>query len=371
MNIRTVALIFLALSSMLVGAAHAQDDVQTIPIPGETLKFELSPDGSTIATYQYPGAGLEYEIEPDLLPIRFIDVATGDVRETAEGNSDYTISGAFSPDGATFATYHPNGYINLWNTSDGSLMKQIEALPGFNRIAYLNDGQTLLAVLGNPSGPGTVLLWDTESGAITRILTRRAESYAQWIENLGINASASNIADFTIAPDQNLLAWVTFSGQVSTVDLDSGEETVLREATDDIPALYVRDLMFTPDGQQLTYYDGEEKSLNFITLADGETTDYPMETALEGSSGNATFAFSPDGSQIALLTGGRNPVLYAADADQPDEPTPVELPELPGMVVQSSVTTLAYTADGTRLIIGGFYNEDNENGIVIIPVKAS
>jgi hypothetical protein len=182
--------------------------------------------------------------------------------------------------------------------------------------------------------------------------------------NLGINASASNIADFTIAPDQNLLAWVTFSGQVSTVDLDSGEETVLREATDDIPALYVRDLMFTPDGQQLTYYDGEEKSLNFITLADGETTDYPMETSLEGSSGNATVAFSPDGSQI-------DPVLYAADADQPDEPTPVELPELPGMVVQSSVTTLAYTADGTRLIIGGFYNEDNENGIVIIPVKAS
>lgn len=344
-----------AFFSMSLAPALAQTaQVRSIPVRGVLFGVKLSPDGQTAAIFENVLAHQE-ELVVEYIPIRLIDIPTGEQTAALVKPPDYAMDVAFTPDGKTLASYHGGGYIYLWDVATAAVLKRIPAIPGGTRIEFLPDGKTLVYLTS-----GTIpqiLLWDTDTGYITGILMNRFATWRLMLDYVR-QGIPDNYAAFDVSPDGAQIAVATTYANIVLWDIASGEPTVLRKSDQDLPLLSIRAIQFSPDGSYLAYADHDTKMFHVIDAARG--TDL---TTLEGDA--VAFALSPDGNTVAWLEASdESPALKWASLAQPDSVQSVPIPVPDGLVART--LSLAFTADGEQVVLGGFDALDTGDNVILV-----
>ena len=339
-------LVFLALFNPVT----AQDTTFTI----QTIRFEnmpaydikVAPDGRTAAVYAGTTSlsllnmpNIEYTVAPSLLPILLIDLTTGNEIAQLTGPTDYITDVAFTPDSRGLASYHRNGEIYLWDTASGQLIRKLTVLMGMAKLEFLPDGKTLVAYMAD-SMTGYFLLWDVETGYMTRVWR---ESYTAF-GDLQISRSPGNLdyryAAFDISPDGTLLATATPNGELVVWDTTTLEQTVVQPKAEREGMFNIRSVTFSPDSQTLIYYDSiAEQTIFWDVASHSEMVTVP--------GGYIYFGVSPNRDALVWAT---RTELWFARPDQPDNATKVL--DFPGDLLVAW-PTVTFTSDNS-VVVGGF-----------------
>lgn len=341
---------------VFVSSVSAQDSpIKSIPAIGQMFGLRLSPDGQTIALFENSVMHLD-EIIDKYLPIRLVNISDGTEKTSFTGATDYAADVAFTPDGTKAASYHLNGYIYLWNTSDGSTLRRINAIPGNAFIEFLPDGKTLAAVIN--SSVGQLLLWDTDSGHIQDILMQRLDSFGEWknVQFAGTGGPEYYVG-FDIKPDGSQAAVVTSRGNIWVWDFASGRSHRIRVSVDELPRIEIRNLYFSPDGTTLTYFDRKDASIHVLDVSTG-TELFTLPAA-----GARQFATSSDGTMGTWITEEAIFVIQLAENATPLE---FELPSAGDFRISGPQLYLAFTPDNSQLIAGGFVKTNSDDNLIYI-----
>ncbi len=343
--------------------------VKTITLKNQpAYDVKISPNGQTAAVYygrialNYLNVPIaEYKVDPLGLPIRLVDLTSGNDLGQLTGATDYINDVVFSPDGKQLASLHRNGEILLWDLAAKQLTKRITAFTSLDKLEYLTDGKTL--VTQSNMNPGFFALWDVGTGYMTRIWRGPFKSFGE----VNISKTPDNFVyryvDFDIAPDGKHFASVSGLGQIELWDTGTLQRVVVRKAPDDAKqrlqaVLSVRSVKFSADGKALVYFDTPSGQTHFWDVASQKET-----TALTAGAG--FFDIDP---KLDMLAWARPNKVFLADVKQPDqaaEVLDVSKDELIGMA------ELAFTPDGKQLVAGGFlsHKSDNSNLLYIISLQ--
>jgi WD40 repeat protein len=326
--------------------------------------MEVSPDGRIAALYagEAPlvamGVSLiGYVPDENLLPIRLIDLTTGNELGQLTWQTDYTAGVAFTPDGRQMASYHRNGDIYLWDIASRTPVQRITAFMGLGGegMEFLPDGKTLVVKAGGTVGQ--FLLWDVETGYITDIWRVPYESYGE-LTLSGTDYLNYLFSAFDISPDGALLATATLNGEVMLWDTATLEQTLVQPKASEPGRSFIR-VMFSADSKTLVYFDSLSQQTHFWDVASRAET-----TAL--SIGGLSFGLSPRNDVIAWAT---REELWLAKVDQPDLATKVlDFPEGQIGISRYGAPSVTFTPDGHRIVVGDFFwsQHSNEDGIIYV-----
>ena len=330
----------------------AQDgDVRQIPVTNVLPDSVLSPDGMTLAVFEW-GVVHNDEVIEDYLPIQLVDLETGDVTRLT-GPTDYATGAAFSPDGATLATYHGGGYLWLWDVATGAVIKKIPALPGAAKLVYLSDGNL---VMQPGIQPPSLFVWDTATEVVVRVEAHRYASWQAYRESsTGVPDGLSAVA---VMPDGGLLS-VSYRSKFWLWPLNGEPPQLVRDSDIDLPLFDIRALHVTPDGATVAYYDRDDEQLHWLDIATGqETLAVPADIISEPG-------FSADASRAVWVTSDGQLMLW--DAAQPDSPTPITLPGLSADSRAVYREVKVYLTPENQVVLAGFHSPDTgENAVVIV-----
>lgn len=352
-------LLSLLLSIFLFSAfAPTRAEIQVIPVQSQLYGFEVSPDGTMIATYE-SGIIHNDEVLPDFLPLRLLDVATGTEKFALSGHTDYALDIAFSSDNQWLVAVQFNGLLNVWNTADGTLSKQIQGMIGVNRIAFLPNTTTLLMVSSN-TVINYLLLMDIETGYITRVIASDFATRAEFMEQLDQSPNGDLISAVGVAPDGQSVVLVKANGQIERWSLVDGTQTVLLPTEDSRPYLYIRNVVETATG--VVYSHSEQEKIFLLDSNTGE-----LKSALDAKVSAVSMAVAPDGDAVAWV---EESTLNLARLSQPQTPpTQISLALGESMSVRGQ-PMVAFLPDGSHVVVGGYGNLDNaQNAIYIVKVN--
>jgi len=106
---------------------------------------------------------------------------------------------AFSPNGATLATGHYDGIIQIWDVSKGQVIQKFPAEGVVESLAFSPDG-TILAS-GQSYTDNAVLLWEAGTGQLLRTL----EGHEHAVDILAFSPDGSMLASGSY--DGSLRLW--------------------------------------------------------------------------------------------------------------------------------------------------------------------
>jgi WD40 repeat protein len=348
-----------SLGAANLSAQEAQPSIKKISVASKASMVRLSPDDHTVAVFNNFAI---YNEPPsaDLVAITLIDLTTGETIGTLSGYADWVTSVAFTADGSKLASLHRNGDLILWDVAAKKLIRTITtpALGG-SPIQFLNDDKTVVMRVGE--------FWlgalDTDSGAITHLYGRHIDTYDDFSENYTQYPKRGDItfSAFGASPDGHWLVASTQNDEVIAWDMQSGELVALRKPSEKFGLFSIRNFIFSPDGNQLTYFDQSDKKMHVWDIA--KQTE---QGTYEG--GSVSFAVAPDGNRLAWADRNTRSI-YLVDASGTDAPTKlVELPETQEVV--PIVTSLAFTSDGKQLIVGGLFADEGANEIYVFDLAS-
>jgi WD40 repeat protein len=287
----------------------------------EVLSVAFSPDGKALAS----GSSDQ--------TVRLWDVATGKERRRLELHGDVVDAVTFSPDGTALAAADwSSGVIRLWDVKTGTERRWLKGHEGgAHSLAFSPDGK----LLASGGRDGMIRLWEPGTGKEVR----------RWPATL--LHSARSLA-FT--PDGQTLA---SAGGGSAIDLwDVATGKAIRPVVGH--AGWVDLLQFAPDGKLLTSRGRDGK----VLIWDPATATERRRLFGQPMPGDhwprrgvpLPAAVSPDGNVLAFATWTRagqkvDPTVYLRDTTTGEELNALK----PGNMVRS----LAFSADGKRLVLGG------------------
>ncbi len=265
-----------------------------------------------------------------------------------------------SGDGKTLASRSDDRTVRLWDAVSGQLLKQIDEAEALTAFAFSADGKTLAT-----ASSGTVRLYEVAD----------AKPLRQWLAHEASVASLCFTPDgkglVTGSPDQSVILWdpatgketrklgadldaiasVTVSsdgktiaagGRRSTVwlwDAASGKE--LRPLTGDGSRLFA--IAFAPDGKTLAL--GARTTTRLFDVAEGKELrqfGHALTDEVTSHNNDETLAFSADGSR--LVTGGKSIRVWETETGKQ---------VCAGGEGRKRVTSVAFSADGKAVIAGG------------------
>ncbi|MCG9131689.1 sigma-70 family RNA polymerase sigma factor [Candidatus Poribacteria bacterium] len=284
-----------------------QNTLTLIGHKGEIAEMAFSPDGKTLAAWTW-----EWES-----PIHLWDVETGELLNNLVVETNDNVNNmAFSPDGKTLASPLNNGTIRLWNTQTGKLSR---ILIGHTSrvfcVAFSPDGK----MLASGSYDGTLRLWDAETGELRNTRT-------------GYTSAVVNVA---FSPDENIIASAMNDDTVGLWNAQTG----VRHHTLKVARTHsIESLSFSPDGKTLV---GAGYG-RIIHLWDAETGE--LRDTLGGHTDVvAGVAFNLDGKTLA--SGGWDKTVRLWDA---------QTGTLHGILEGHTdwVNSVAFSSDGKTLASG-------------------
>jgi hypothetical protein len=346
-----------ALASPIAMAQSPSPEIGSIPIPGGPSHMRLSPDGTTVAVYEDPVL-LAYQVDPDRLPIRLIDLASGQPTRELAAFDDYAADVAFSPDGSQLVSKHLNGELLVWDlvgpTDEPVTSIQTPSL-GVGRIAFLPDGETLaLLMAGTPSW---IELIDLDAGSVTSVFGPAPETYAGLLEQTRPGPAYDlQLATMDVSPDGLHIATSTPNDEVAVWSIDSGEPQTLRPPSERPGGINIRQLLFSGN-DSLMYFD----------QSDGRTYAWDVTAGTEAGSlglGGTPFALSPTTAQLAWAE-ARDEQVAVGIADLYGSIAPFDLAVIDGRLAPG-ISSIAYTYDGSTIVLGGLVAPEGENAIHLV-----
>lgn len=263
----------------------------------------VSPDGAHLAAASDHQATYVYALHDASL------VAT-----LTDGTADFGAV-AFSPDGATLAIGGDNGAVTLWRTSDWKRSATLSGhTDGVRAIRWSADGSVLLSA----GGDRTLRSWDPAFRGYGGLR----------------GAYGENNYSVAFSRDGALLACSSSDGTIGIVDAHTGLEASRFKTAHERE---VCTAALSPDGNWLASCSWDKT----FRVHDRATGAELARVDLTG--GAAYFAWSPDGTRVALALRDKTAVIVTA-ADWTIART------LAGHT--GGVNTVAWSEDGARLITG-------------------
>lgn len=224
------------------------------------LTAAFSPDESIVATGSASGT------------VSLWDMSTGDRVAELAGHDDWVRQVAFSPDGATLVSASDDKTVKLWNVAERSVLRTLTGHADWVLCAAFSpDG----AVLVSGADDGEVRVWDLATGA------------ALW----SVDAHSKRVTSVAISPDGRYVASSSDDGSVKFFDPRTGAEVFSSARSGTLPTC----VSFSPDGRLFAtgYKDG-------YTILRSVGVEEPIRY-YRGRSGEIPndVAFSPDGRMLA------------------------------------------------------------------------
>lgn len=295
--------------------------------PGQVTALAISPDAAQVAVAV--GQTLEGSV-------KVWDLHSGLLSRSLSGDPGPIQELAFSPDGALLAT-GSWAQVRIRDTRSGQVVRTVAANNGtialVQSVAFSPDGSLLASGTREKEGPGVIRLSDARNGNLVRTLA-------------GHTGVVRSVA---FSPDGTMLA---SSGEDRTIHLwDVRTGASLRALAGHIWT--VTTVRFSPDGGRIAGISMDPKTgVGEVRIWNARTGE--LERTLSGQVVSGPLAFSPDGVHLAVAA-----VEFREEGTGHD----VRLYEVStGRLVRSmeghiaSITGLAFSRDGSRLITGG---EDN------------
>lgn len=371
MTARTLWTVLVLLLTMLAVPANvfAQDQapnftVQTITVPdARAFDFEVSPDGRYAALYTGPTASAllgiptaGYSVTPDLIPIRIVDLSSGETVAQLVGNLDLVHDAAFSADSGRLAVHYRNGEILVWETGTFTFETRFDVPLTFAAsMQFLPEGESLLVL--DQAIPNAFYVWDIATGYMTGIWRPPLTSFGELKLDDPQARFHLNYVTFALSPDASLMATATATGTVALWDTASLQRQTVQLAAADLPQFNIRKVVFSEDGQRLAYFDQTSGQTHVWDIASlTETAVYPA--------GGASFALSADGSILAWAT--RREVQFAPTAAPDQVETVVAFPE---DYASGPVLPMTFIAGTNQLVVGGMAylgEEDNPDNYIYL-----
>ncbi len=365
-----ILIVLIATISFSTAAVVSADPtIQTITVKGlQVCDVKVTPNGQIAAAYIGPTARLMLNIpsigyapDPNLLPIRLIDLATGQEIGQLIGPTDYVGDVAFSPNGKQMASYHMNGDIYLWDMTTKRSIKHISSF-GASRanLAFSPNGNLLFADL-EMGFIGYFVQYDLNTGYILKIGRRPLKSAGE-IGTTTPDNMDNGFAAFDMSHDGKLLATASMTGEISLWDTTTFQQTVLKAALEDrdekIHALLsIRRINFSADGKLVIYFDEIAKQTHIWDVA-ARTEQKVL------SIGSSAWSMSPQGDMLVWVA--QHKELWLASIAQPDQG--VKLMDFSAPLLASPFLTLTFSPNGKHIVVGGFYSQDKSQDSVIYVV---
>lgn len=217
--------------------------------------------------------------------IRFVDMATGEVRRTLTGHTNAVYRAVFSPDEKLLASSSRDLTARIWDVASGQELRQLEGFRcSVKAVAFSPDGQ-MLAASGND---GMLKLWDVKTGKELKSLVHKDSTdidmatYAFVFNRDGKKIYAGN-GDGTISE------WDTAAGKENKV-WRAHRQTTFR-------------LQFSPDYRILASF-GDSVVKLWDTSNWQELRSMSMERPPAVSAVSSMMVFSPNGELIAASNAG-------------------------------------------------------------------
>ena len=188
----------------------------------------------------------------------------------------------------------------LIDTSDGTLVRELEASGGFMSAEFRPDGTSLVT----GSDDGTLCLWHSSDGA----LERRFDSIAPGVARLVRFAPDGSRLVVLLEPEhvQETRAWIVYPATGAAVPIG-------------MPGVRVAHAAFSPDGQRLATV-GSDMLVHLWSGADNHSVG-----SFRSYFAPREVAWTPDGRRLATLAigatvsvwyAGERPDVYALQADK-------------------------------------------------------
>ena len=336
--------------------------VDFIDVSREVLDIAVSPDNEMIAAstndsfmlINFPKKKIEMELDSPVA-----------------GRVGLLHELAFSPDGKMLVTGNSDfswGYIQLWNVSDGTLIRSFEGMDDFVRaIIFSPDGKYIV------TGGNSTRIWDLEgnlldssgpyvSGGSTNSLafaqngkvlveSSNSSSIHLWAflnisDYSGVNSvpvEANGARSVAVSPNSDYLAASTSEG-VFLWELPSGEFIRRIELED----FAFRDLIWSPDGHYVIG-TSHEKGVEIWDITNGS-----LQNTISQMIGEIqTLDWSPNAKSIAVGTDAGNAYIVDSLAGEIQE----EFTDL------YSVSSVAFSPDGQSLAIGSQFTRVEIRGL--------
>lgn len=241
---------------------------------GRVLDASFSPDGRKIVT-----VGLLDDTA------RLWDAETGTLLHTLKGHAHAVFDASFSPDGRQVVTGSGDQTARLWDIQTGRLLHALEGHTSLvNCSSFSPDGRQVVT----GSADKTARLWDAETGRLRHTL----EGHTGRVSSASFSPDGRRV--LTGSSDKTVRLWDVETGRLlHTVGVD----------TDSIYAA-----SFSPRGTRV------------VTGSDDTTARvWDVETGreiarMEAGQQVACAAFSPDGRQIVLGVGDKDPAKKRGEA---------------------------------------------------------
>ena len=281
--LRLICSIFILLLTLTSPQAQTLSDCRQPPPLRPNAKpgvggLALSRDGKTLVVAGGDGV------------IRFVDMATGEIRRTITGHTNAIYMAIFSPDEKLMASSSRDLTARIWDLLTG---RELKKLNGFRcsvkAIAYSPNGQ-IVAASGND---GMLKLWDVTTGKELKSLVH--------IDSADIDMSVYSVA---FSRDGKKIYGGNGDGTISEWDVASGKETRVWKAHDS--SAYK--LLFSPDYRLLASASFNDSVIKlWDTSTWREVRSLSMSTTAGVSNNASSIAFSNNGNLIAASDIGFDP----------------------------------------------------------------
>jgi WD40 repeat protein/tetratricopeptide (TPR) repeat protein len=304
----------------------------------------ISPDGKRIVTGREDGTATVMDAQTGavLLELKGYTRAAQDAIQFTRG----VLSAAFSPDGTRIVTaggFRTQGEVTLWDARTGAVLLDLRGHTSLvMSAAFSPDGMRIVT----GSMDGTIKTWDARTG----------------MPRLALTGRHGDVTCVSISPDGTRI--VTGGGETRK----AGEATVW-DARTGAPLFELKGIKgiikcvsFSPDGTRIVTGGGEFEKPGEATVWDAQTGTALFE--LKGFKQSVTgVSFSPDGTRF--VTGEGEQANSRGTVKVWDAQTAKHLYDLteegPEFVFTAGLRgeSVAFSPDGTRIVIGGFRDQNS------------
>jgi WD40 repeat protein len=320
------------------------------------VRAAFSPDGARIVTASEDGTARVWSAEGSSPAV------------VLAGHEGPVVEAAFSPDGTRILTGSEDGTAGVWR-ADGSgepivlrghedAVEAASFSPDGTRIVTGSEDGTARVWSADGSGAPVVLRGHEdaiETAAFspdgTRIVTASRDGTARvWSadgsgEALILVGHEGSLAMAAFSPDGARVVTAAADGKARVWTLDGSSQPVVLEGGGIGSFVLVETAVFSPDGSQVAVVTltASPNSMVRIWNADGsgDPVVLPHQFGIRATGGVLTAAFSPDGTRI--VTASVDGTARVWNADGSGEPIVLRGHE-------GSVVSVAFSPDGTRFV---------------------